>query len=151
MAVLADISLDHVKTELKEASPYLEKQNIVLDDSMLEKDNLIFRVKIKSLKDEELYIAEFQCEDYREIPPYIEFIDPLNGDVGTKRAYPNVFHKKPCICARFNRKTYQKSLNLHNDWKYGDWQKEKTTNHLGGMISHIYRDIQSKKYKGRMG
>lgn len=155
MSVSSEISLNHILRELKEASSFLEKTNIQLDDSMLHRDNLVFHVKIRASKDDELYIVEFRCDDYRHLPPYVEMIDPNTGEAGVKSAYPkDLFHPHLCICARFNRKTYQEHSGLHKKWNYGDWQNEVSTNHLGGMISHIYNAIQGrmngKPYKGRM-
>lgn len=154
MSVLPEISLDHIERELEEASSFLSKTSIEIDTSMLNVDNLVFRASFTAPKDDELYIAEFECDNYREIPPYVEFINPETGERGTKNSYPNVFHGNPCICARFNRKTYSSNADIHSDWKYGDWQKEDAINHLGGMLSHIYNALRSRmnnrEYNGRM-
>ncbi len=79
-------------------------------------------------------------------------IDPKTGEAGTRHAYPNVFHNRPCICARFNRKTYPSHTGLHGEWKFGDWAEDGITDHLGGMISHIFASIDGRNrrtYTGR--
>lgn len=153
MAVQPDISLAHVRKELKEGRDLIDDWGLDLDTSMLAEDDLRFRVSGRA-SDGELYIVEFRCDDYREIPPFVEFIDPESGEAGITRAYPKgVFHKKPCVCARFNRKSYAEHTGLHSGWEYGNWGQEAATNHLGGMIAHIFRAIegrmQGRSYQGR--
>jgi hypothetical protein len=53
-----------------------------------------------------------QVRRYKEIPPFLEFIDSDSGQLGTRNAYPQTadsfFHYSgPCICAPFNG--YQES------------------------------------------
>src|SRR5262245_37219860 len=53
------------------------------------------------------FVIEAKCDDYKEIPPFFEFIDPDTGERGTRRAYPkttdSLFHDSgPCICAPFS-------------------------------------------------
>lgn len=144
MAVQPKVSLAHVKRELDEARDLIEDWGLELDTSMLEEDDLRFRVKGPGPNGER-YIVEFRCDDYRELPPYVEFIDPDTGEAGVDRAYPDgVFHGTPCICARFNRKSYAGYSGVHSEWEYANWDQEAATNHLGGMISHIFRAIEGR-------
>lgn len=75
----------------------------------------------------DLFIIEARCDNYKEVPPFFEFIDPITGDRGRKAAYPKgndtFFHDAPCICAPFNRKAYKTidPLGPHGDWNIGDW------------------------------
>lgn len=151
MSVLASVSLAHVEKELEQAEPHLEGLSLQLDTSMLSEDELRFRVSGESCVDGELYIVEFRCDDYREKPPFVEMIDPRSGEAGTSHAYADCFHSEPCICARFNRKTYPEHTDLHSDWEYGDWANDPETDHLGGMISHIWSHIHGYQgnYSGR--
>lgn len=151
MKVPRDVSLAQVENELEEAEAHLGSLGLRLDTSMLTAEDLRFRIAGASFADGEPYIVEFQCDDYRAIPPYVEMIDPDSGEPGTKHAYPNCFHNRPCICARFNRKTYPEHTGLHGDWKYGDWATDGTIDHLGGMISHIWGHIHGHQgsYTGR--
>jgi len=77
----------------------------------------------------DLFIIEARCDDYKELPPFFEFIDPLTGECGTKAGYPNghdsFFHQAPCLCAPFNRKAYKTidPLGPHADWSIGDWTR----------------------------
>lgn len=153
MSVLPEISLDHVQRELVEAQPLIGAMGLELDSSMLNVKDLRFRISGRASKDDELYIAEFRCANYRELPPYVEMIDPDTGVPGTRHAYPKGFHGHPCICARFNRKTYREFSGVHKDWQFGDWAQERATDHLGGMIAHIFNSIEGRlgrQNKGRM-
>ncbi len=114
----------------------------------------------------DLYIVEMTLDDYKELPPFIEFIDPETGEKGTRHAYPkstdSFFHDSgPCICAPFSRKAYKSVTNKtgpHEDWHLGDWKTSKAQNYdwsnasnIGGILlmiqSYIFR---SDVYKGRM-
>jgi hypothetical protein len=57
----------------------------------------------------DLFIVEAQCDDYKELPAFFEFIDPITGTCGTKGAYPrghdSFFHQAPCLCAPIERHT----------------------------------------------
>lgn len=155
MAVQPEVSLAYIRNELDKARPLVDKWGLDLDTSMLEKEDLRFRVSGRA-PDDELYIVEFRCDDYREIPPHVELIDPESEEAGVERAYPKgVFHGHPCICARFNRKSYADYAGIHSGWNYGDWTQESATDHLGGMISHVFRAIEGRmegrSYQGRMG
>lgn len=152
MTVPSSVSLECVEHELEEAESIIDGLGLELDRSMLSEDDLRFRVRGRSRVDGQTYIVEFRCDDYREKPPFIEMIDPDSSEAGTRRAYPNCFHGEPCVCARFNRKTYSGHTDLHSEWEFGDWADEPTTDHLGGMISHIWRYIHGLEgnYSGRM-
>lgn len=151
MSVPSAVSLAHVEAELTEAESFIEALGLTLDTSNLCQEDLRFRLSGESWADSEVYIAEFQCDDYREKPPLVEFVDPESGELGTRHAYPNCFHNRPCICARYNRKTYSGHTGLHADWKYGDWTGDGSTDRLGGMISHMWGYIHGHQgnYSGR--
>jgi hypothetical protein len=77
----------------------------------------------------DLFIIEAVCDNYKEVPPFFEFVDPVTGERGTKAAYPkghdSFFHQAPCLCAPFNRKAY-KAIHPdgpHADWSIGDWTR----------------------------
>lgn len=114
----------------------------------------------------EIFIVEFTCDYYKELPPYIEFIDPQSGERGTRHAYPrssdSLFHDSgPCICAPFSRKAYKPfySTGPHNDWSPGDWTTSKVNDcdwsnysTLCDMIGLIQTRISRPElYRGRMG
>lgn len=156
MSVLPEVSLAHIEKELEEARDLIESLELDLDTSMLSEEDLRFRVSGHA-PDNELYIVEFSCDNYREFPPLVEMIDPESGEAGVKRAYPKgIFHNNQlCICARFNRKSYAEYSGIHSGWEYGDWKQNPEADHLGGMISHIFRAIdgrmQGRSYQGRLG
>ena len=151
MSVMPAVSLRLVRAELAAAGPMIQGLGLQLDSGQLQVDNLRFRVSGRSQVDQELYTVEFVCDDYRELPPFIEMVDPDSAELGTKRAYPNCFHATPCICAQYNRKTYRGHTNLHNEWEFGEWTTDRTTDHLGGMINHIFSHIHGHvgNYSGR--
>jgi hypothetical protein len=113
----------------------------------------------------ELFIVEARCDDYKQVPPYFEFIDPDTGERGTRHAYPtstdSFFHGSgPCICARFSRKAYKTIIETgpHADWQFGDWQTASDAymqwancSKLGDMLGAIHtRLVRPDLYKGRM-
>ncbi|HYD55052.1 MAG TPA: hypothetical protein VEA99_20625 [Gemmatimonadaceae bacterium] len=113
----------------------------------------------------DLFILEIQCDNYREIPPLFEFIDPVTGERGTKNAYPkakdSLFHTSgPCICAPFNRKAYKSVVETgpHSDWALGDWQTSTANNvqwanfsKIGDMLGVIYSRLSRPDwFEGRM-
>jgi hypothetical protein len=114
----------------------------------------------------DLYIVEFCCDDYKEVPPLIEFIDPETGERGTTHAYPrsidSLFHTSgPCVCAPFSRKAYRAHCETgpHTDWSYSSWTTSKVNNcewsnfsTLGDMLGLIQtRLARPDLYRGRMG
>lgn len=104
--------------------------------------------------DSEKYSLEFNCEDYKEKPPFIEMIDVRNGQWGTPSAYPagNGFFNSSqlFICNYFNRKSYRDHTSLHTDWQYDNWiANSKGFSTLGDMLSKIYMELQT--CKGRLG
>lgn len=113
----------------------------------------------------ELFIVEIQCDNYKEVPPFFEFIDPITGERGTRNAYPkstdSFFHESgPCICAPFNRKAYKSMVPTgpHSDWTFGSWQTSTANSvnwanysRLGDMLGLIHTRITMPSwYVGRM-
>jgi len=111
------------------------------------------------------YIVEMVCDNYKEKPPYIEFIDPDTRARGIPRAYPrgkdSFFHQAgPCICAPFSRKAYKSVCPAapHADWSFGNWQTSTVNgvswvdySKLGDMLGLIYTRIsRADHYVGRM-
>lgn len=115
---------------------------------------------------EDLFIIEISADDYKEKPPFFEFIDPETGERGTRHAYPRghdtFFHDSgPCICAPFSRKAYKNvvATGPHQDWALGDWMQSKANNFdwsnittLADMLSLIQdRLTRPDLYCGRIG
>lgn len=127
-------------------------------------DRLIVTVTMYSHNDD-LFIIEAQCENYKEVPPFFEFIDPKTGARGTKAAYPkgndSFFHDAPCVCAPFNRKAYKTvdPLGPHSDWNLGDWMYSTASDvawenysRLADMFGLIQTRLSRPDlYKGRQG
>jgi len=112
------------------------------------------------------FLLEIHCDDYKERPPFFEFIDPDSGAKGTPRAYPkgsdSFFHNSgPCICAPFNRKAYKSvvATGPHGDWNLGDWMTSTANkvqwsdfSKLGDMLGLIQNRLnRPSTYLGRMG
>lgn len=149
--VPAEVSLRHVQVELQRAKPIIELFGLDVDASMLTEADLSIRVTGASRVDEEEYVVEMNFDGYRAIPPFVEFLDPETGEAGTLSAYPTCFHKHPCICARFNRKTYREHSGLHKKWQFSGWASNPGTEDIGGMLNHIFASINNHfgTYKGR--
>jgi hypothetical protein len=113
---------------------------------------------------DDLFIVEITADDYKEKPPFFEFVDPETGERGTRHAYPqghdSFFHDSgPCICAPFNRKAYKNvvATGPHQDWPLGDWMQSKANNFdwsrvttLADMLSLIQNRLgRPDLYKGR--
>jgi hypothetical protein len=162
MAVDAEISRHHVREELALIKELAATNNwgIVPDYGSL---RVIVTMRAHT---KDLFIVEVSCNDYKELPPLFEFIDPDSGERGTRHAYPkssdSFFHESgPCICARFNRKAYKSVVDTgpHADWNFGDWQTSTDNNFhwenaskLGDMLGLIHaRLIRSDLHRGRMG
>lgn len=147
-----------VQKELVDAKndPLLKSVKI----SDLVKETLVFTVEMKSPIDNEVYLMDFQLDNYKEWPPLIEFFEPDTGTRGTKYAYPlgnedGFFHNKPCICNPCSRKSYKDYGDLHKEWDINKWQQLPEVNSLTDLKSIIKaihgRIINPKYYKGRMG
>ena len=151
--VPTEVSLYHVQTELGRAALIVELFGLAVDTAMLSEEDLRIRVTGVSRVDQEAYVVEMRFDGYREIPPLVEFVHPETGELGVRAAYPSCFHDHPCICARYNRKTYRGHSNIHSRWQYGDWSSEPGTEQIGGMLNHIFASINDHfdSYKGRMG
>jgi len=121
-----------------------------------------FLVKMKSPIDGEEYHVEFQLDDYREMPPFIEFIHPTTGERGTRRCYPkdqhpeggSIFHDTPCICHPSSRKAYGKYRGPHADWdaQITNWPAQaKGLTTIAEILQMIQARISDRtSYKGRM-
>ncbi len=113
-------------------------------------------VKMHSAIDQEVYVVEARCDNYRSLPPYFEFIHPQTSERGTQRCYPadgSYFHSTPCICVQWNRKAYQSEGGPHADWDMAGWMAARPgTISLGDMFHLIQVRINKRDaYKGRMG
>lgn len=101
------------------------------DVSGLEESSLTFTVRMKSRLDGQEFLVELVCGDYKERPPYIEFIHPTTHERGVLSAYPKdnagdaggIFHAQPCICHPCSRKAYEAGGPHVQDWgpKMKDW------------------------------
>jgi hypothetical protein len=116
---------------------------------------LTVSVRMSSIIDQQVFIVEARCDDYKEMPPYFEFIHPDTGERGTKRCYPagsNYFHSMPCICVQWNRKAYKRESGPHADWNIANWiQARRGTETLGDMFHLVQKEINQRgKYRGRM-
>ncbi len=146
-----EVSLYHVQAELQRAKPYVELFGLDVDTSMLSEGDVRIRVTGLSRTDEEIYVVEMRFDGYRAIPPFVEFVHPETDEIGVRSAYPSCFHNHPCICVRYNRKTYSQHSGLHKKWQFGDWASNPGTEEIGGMLNHIFASINNHfdTYRGR--
>lgn len=153
MAVDKEISKEIIRAELNQIQPLIKTSGWTLEEKM---EELSLTISLRSSVDNEEYIMEFRCDNYKEWPPFIEFIDPATGEKGIRRAYPKngngFFHQHPCICAQFNRKAYSQYGGPHGDWDIGNWMNLRPeVGTLGDIIILIQRLINNKNfYNGRM-
>jgi hypothetical protein len=124
--------------------------------SICDPDRLLLVVLMRSAIDAERYIFEFEFDDYRELPPSIELVDPWTGGRGTRRSYPaggrSYFLGNPVSCAPWNRKAYQTHGGPHADWAMSNWASYRP-NHsrVGDMLVLLQELIDDRAtYTGRM-
>lgn len=159
MSVDPRISIGIVRKELQKCQPDIERFN--WEVSELDAKNQQFVTKMRSPIDDEQYIIEIKFDDYKELPLFIEFVDPVSGERGNKNAYPtgggkqgNLFHNHPCICHPCSRKAYKEFSGPHADWSLIGWENNPnagTLTNIGAILRAIYSRISNRDiYKGRM-
>ncbi len=155
MAVTKDVTRAYIEHELKMVADLADSccWRILLPETGLTFDVVMYA------HNGDAYILTFECSDYREQPPLVEFIDPDTGVEATVHAYPkskdSLFHASgPCICAPFNRKAYK---SIHKEWTFGDWTKSTANNYnwsnistLGDILGLIQTRLRAEHYMGRM-
>ena len=161
MAVHPDVSREYVRREMSLVD---ELAGIYGWEVSSDYDGLIVVVRMQAHTGDR-FIVEARCDHYKEMPPYIDFIDPDSGEKGTARAYPkgrdSFFHTcGPCICAPFSRKAYKSVVTTgpHGDWNLSDWMNStaegvRWSNHstLGGIFGMIQARLNRPDlYGGRM-
>ena len=156
MAVDKSVSLSIVKSELDKCQFYADKYGweiLTLDEELLS-----FKVKMVSRIDKEVFIVFFKCDNYREWPLYIDFIDPISGKEGIKNAYPlsndGFFHGSVLICHPCSRKAYKELGGPHGDWKMTCWETDSkigALKNIPSILQAIYERISRPEiYRGRM-
>lgn len=159
MTVDPNTSLRIVLKELEECQQEIEDYG--WDVSEIDESSQSFTVKMRSPIDKEEYILEVGFENYKEWPPYLEFIDPETGEKGTKNAYPasgskygGFFHNNKCICHPCSRKAYKGYSGLHTDWTLAGWQQNEKTGtltNLRAILTAIFERLRRPDiYGGRM-
>lgn len=120
----------------------------------LDLEALVLRVRMTAHNGDR-YVVELGLDDYRELPPAIEFIDPATGEVGGTRCFPkghdSFFNSTgPTICAPVNRNAYKRPnqrYGIHEDWTIGDWANSNVQSFPWGehaTISGILSLIQNR-------
>lgn len=155
MAVHPDVSRHYIRSEMPHVETFAATWGWEVDPDY---DRLIVVARMQACTGDQ-FIVEARCDNYKEMPPLIDFIDPRSGEKGTARAYPEgkgtFFHKSgPCICAPFNRKAYA----LHDKWNQSDWMNSTAqgiqwSNHstLAGIFGMIQARLSRPDlYIGRM-
>ncbi|MEZ5199298.1 MAG: hypothetical protein R2764_23820 [Bacteroidales bacterium] len=159
MSVKHEITISTVLSELEEAKESASRYGWSISE--LDENNIRFTVKMQSPIDKEIYVIEFQLDNYPEWPPAIEFIHPSTNARGVKSAYPSnkkyggFFHTKPCICNPCSRLAYKDFKSLHPTWDMSGWKNNPKVGSLTRIVSileAIYFRINNKEiYNGRMG
>jgi hypothetical protein len=162
MAVDKEVSRQHIREEMAMAEDVAKTCDW---DAAVDYEKLTVTVKMTAHNGDR-YVVEMLCDDYKEIPPFIEFIHPDTQARGVPQAYPrgkdSFFQASgPCICAPFSRKAYKSVCPEapHADWNFGNWQTSTVNgvswvdySKLGDMLGLIYARIsRADRYAGRMG
>lgn len=152
MTVDPEITREVMRNELAEAN--LDQLNVEIEPDY---EDLTVTVTMTSPNDGEVYIAEFDCTDYRENPPSIEMIHPETGERDVPSAYfddgTNLIATPDddvVICIGFNRQVFEHD-GIHDNWSLSGWEQEaKGHNRLGEMIGRLYLAIaDERQYNGR--
>lgn len=126
-------------------------------------DSLELRAIFTQRATGERYYLRGRLDGYKAVPPAWEFCDQNWGSPGAKRNYParaslpgigSVFHRKPVICAPFNRLAYKAHGGPHGDWGGPEqWLRAAPESAhaetLADMLALIARDMNYSN--GRMG
>ena len=157
MSVLREISIQTVKLELNECVS--NSDDYGWEISPVDEGVLSFIVKMRSTIDNEPYHVSFHFDNYPEYPLLIDFLDPVNGNIGTRRAYPlteqGFFHSTgPTICHPASRKAYRGYQGIHNEWDFVGWQKNPNVGgltNINAILQAVYFRINDQRlYRGRM-
>jgi hypothetical protein len=162
MAVDRQLSRELVSMEMGAAMALASIYHWVV---CIDLESLVLRVRMTSHNGDR-YVVELGLDDYRELPPAIEFIDPTTGTPGGTRWFPkghdSFFNTTgPTICAPVNRNAYKRPnqrYGIHNDWTIGDWANSSAQNFpwadhatISGILSLIQNRLDRPQfYKGRM-
>lgn len=153
MSVDPDISRQIIREEVEAMSALASTYGWTVN---LDFPKLTVTLHMRSNVDNQVFIVEAKCDDYKALPPIFEFIHPETSERGTPTCYPaggSYFHKTPCICVQWNRKAYRQLGGPHGNWEMINWMKARpgmTT--LGDMFHLIQIEINKKsQYTGRMG
>lgn len=160
MTVDSRIALATVQSELQACEEDCKRYGWEISE--IDGEAQTFIVKMKSPIDNEQYILEIKFDNYNEWPLYIEFIDPITKQRGTKNSYPlskgdhsSFFNEgKICICHPCSRKAYKEYTALHTDWNIIGWQNNQSvgalTNIRGILLAIYHRISNTLVYGGRM-
>lgn len=152
MTVDPEITREVIRTELDDAN--LGQFNVKIEPDY---ENLVVTVTMTSPIDAEVYIAEFDCTNYRTEPPRIVMIHPETGERDVPEAYfddstdliatPN---SGVVICIGFNRQAIERD-DIHDDWTLAGWESDaRGFTRLGEMIGRLYLAIaDDNQYNGR--
>jgi len=156
VAVAKAVSRTHVERELTAIEPWAARHGWSV---LWDEDRLLVVVLMRSVVDRERYIFEFTLDDYRELPPSIELVDPETGEAGTRRSYPGSGrgyfinnNGKPVTCAPWNRKAYQALGGPHSDWAMTNWAAYRPSHSCLGDILVLLQELIDDRasYTGRM-
>jgi hypothetical protein len=157
MAVDKQITLTIIRSELEKCRSDADKYGWEISE--LDEESVSFRVNMVSPIDNEVFIVSFKCDNYKEWPPLIDFIDPISKQAGVKNAYPlnpdSFFNTdKVSICHPCSRNAYQNYKGFHPEWILSGWESNPKTGALknirGILLAIQERISQAEYYKGRM-
>ena len=81
MAVHPDVTRQHIRDEMSRVEDLAGSCGWEVD---LDYGGLIVVVRMQAHTGDR-FIVEARCDNYKEMPPFIEFTDPVSGEKGTAR------------------------------------------------------------------
>lgn len=152
MSVAPEVTLEVVRRELVIAAHFANAAGLLMDVGKLSSQSLCFMVRFEN-RDGDRFHVEFDCRDYPLYPPTVEFVSADRSERGTARLYPKGVHPMPCVCMRYNRKTYRECGGPHGDWRLVDWRLPTSKGVAIDTLAMMLSDLDSKvrQSTGRMG
>ena len=159
------VSIAAIVSELEGAASWLERNNVKVDDSLVE--DLVLRVYFIQPKTKEQFFLLGTFDNYKLWPPIWDWYDqdwsnndgkhlsPARASTRGPMFYEDYDRDKGIICAPFSRLAYGIYGGPHGDWSELDrWDKIRNPNivhadTIGDMLQLINYDLEHSV--GRMG
>lgn len=155
MAVSPEVSKVHVAAELERARPLLDAQGWEIEM----REDLIMRASIMAPQvgstAAERFTYEFTFDNYRELPPIVDAVNPETSERNTPKCFPTggkgYYHGNARICARWSRNAYGLMSGPHGEWPISDWAgADPKHSDIGSMLT-LLRNLLYQSDAGYSG